>query len=77
MLASGGVDSGANIGWFSSEAIEVSTIGVSIGGPTRVGHYFRPIVQTVTGTRRLTKDGPVIVPGKAYEWSLLYDRAGA
>jgi len=76
MLATGGVDSGANIGWFSSDSKEANIIGVSIGGPTRVGHYFRPQCATAKGTRRQMDKGPVIVPGKLYEWSLLYDPAG-
>jgi hypothetical protein len=44
-----------------------------VGGPTRVGHYFQPAYSTAKGTKGLAKTGPVLVPGKVHEWSLLYD----
>jgi hypothetical protein len=50
-------------------------LGVHVGGPTRVGHYFQPAFVTATGTRGLADGGPVLRPGKVYEWSLVYDPA--
>lgn len=83
MLAIGSPDSDACFGWFNSEssnedkpADRASFVGIAIGGPTRVGHYFRPQCVTAKGARRLAQSGPVIVPGRLYEWSLLYDPAG-
>src|SRR5262249_54099471 len=43
--------------------------------PTRVGHYFHPAFATARGTHGHADKGPVLVPGKVYEWSLVYDPA--
>ena|ERR1051325_3694958 len=56
MLAVGAPDSGACIGWFDSATKDMSSvsrnfIGIEISGPTRVGHYFRPIYATSDGKR--------------------------
>ncbi|WP_042725537.1 hypothetical protein [Chthoniobacter flavus] len=74
-------DSDACIGWFRSGAQEGEKraardfIGVSIGGPTRVGHYFRPMVNAA-GRRALAKQGPVLHPdSKPHNWSCTYDPA--
>src|SRR5262249_56482690 len=45
------------------------------GGPTRIGHYFRPAYSTAKASKGDPKRGPVIVPGKTYEWTLAYDPA--
>ena len=50
-------------------------IGISIGGPTRIGHYFLPEFATAQGEHGRVKEGPVIKPGKTYEWTLVYDPA--
>jgi hypothetical protein len=69
------------IGWFNSADKEQSPVeaghflGVHIGGPTRVGHYFQPAFTTARGTRGHARAGPVLEPGKAYDWSLVYDPA--
>ena len=60
-LVVGGTDSDVTIGWFHSSdhaadkakgerASAPNFLGVHIGGPTRVGHYFLPQVITSTGT---------------------------
>jgi hypothetical protein len=83
VLASGAPDSDAAIGWFNSESKDKFPtaagpfVGVHIGGPTRVGHYFSPGYVTGRGTRGSAKTGPVMVPGKVHEWTLVYDPSGA
>lgn len=71
-LKVGAPDSDILFGWFSSSAKDDSPdktgdfIGVHVGGPTRVGHYFTP-----QGAQK----GPVLVPGKPYTFSITYDPA--
>jgi hypothetical protein len=83
VLTVGAPDSDAAFGWFSSEskdAFPTKTgpfIGVKIGGPTRVGHYFSPGYVTGRGTKGSPKTAPVLVPGKAHEWTLVYDPTAA
>ncbi len=79
VLRSGAPDSDMFLGWFNSANKETSPVqaghflGVHVGGPTRVGHYFHPSLATATGTRAQAKDGPVLALGKVYDWSLVYD----
>ena len=67
------------LGWFNSANKDQSPIqaghflGVHVGGPTRVGHYFHPSLATAEGTRSQAAAGPVLTPGKVYDWSLVYD----
>jgi hypothetical protein len=84
VLLSGAPDSGVMLGWFNSSVRQTDDqhaldnrdfIGVSIGGPTRVGHYFLPIYATKQTGRGIVKEGPILKPGKAYDWSLVYDPA--
>jgi hypothetical protein len=89
-------DSGMYLGWFNSEEKENSPaqagnfVGIKIGGPTRVGHYFVPAYATALKakveadpTRQHPKrisiergEGPVLVPQKVFDWKLVYDPAG-
>ena len=50
-------------------------LGIKVGGPTRVGHYFLPSFTTGGQRRGTPEQGPLLRPGKAYEWSLVYDPA--
>jgi hypothetical protein len=81
-LVTAGPDSDMFIGWFSSASKGRKSgdardfVGVHVGGPTRVGHYFIPVFATAKGARGKVEKGPVIVPGKVYDWSLVYDPAG-
>jgi hypothetical protein len=78
VLKVGAPDSDVYIGWFSGSSRERppasvgNFLGVHIGGPTRIGHYFQPALATAQGTRGRAKRGPVLTPGKVYEWSLVY-----
>ena len=81
ILVTAGPDSDICLGWFGhalkdKEPAEAGHfIGIHIGGPTRIGHYFIPTFTTAKGTRGRVKQGPVLVPGKAFDWSLVYDPA--
>lgn len=78
-LVTAGPDSDMHIGWFSSATKDKSPdeagnfIGIHVGGPTRIGHYFIPQFATATGTKGKIDSGPVLAPGKLFDWSLVYD----
>ncbi len=78
VLQVGAPDSDMYIGWFNSAekrkspAVSGNFLGIHVGGPTRVGHYFRPAFATARGTRGGLKTGPLLTPGKVYPWSLEY-----
>lgn len=80
-LIAAGPDSDICLGWFSSTAKDQEPseagnfVGVHIGGPTRVGHYFIPRFATAKGTKGKVDQGPVLTPGKLFDWSLIYDPA--
>jgi hypothetical protein len=79
MLEVGAPDSGLFFGWFHSGGQAVapdqagSFLGVKIAGPSRAGHYFAPALTTADGKARTSGKGPLLIPGKPYEWSLVYD----
>jgi len=81
VLVVGGPDADMYLGWFHSETKDKPPtqaghfLGVHVGGPTRVGHYFQPACTTAKGTKIHADQGPLLVPGKAYPWTLLYDPA--
>ncbi len=80
-LVTAGPDSDMHIGWFSSATKDKSPdeagnfVGIHVGGPTRIGHYFIPQFATSTGTKGKVEQGPIITPGKIFDWSLVYDPA--
>jgi len=82
VLLVGAPDSDMYLGWFNSAAKSESPVasenflGIHVGGPTRVGHYFQPAYATAKGTRGGAKNGPVLVPNRVYEWSFLYEPEG-
>lgn len=96
VLTIGPPDSGLCLGWFNSADKENAPtqvgnfLGVRIGGPTRVGHYFlpayaiagRPRTRPAGGRENAAsiavgpREGPVLVPQKVFEWKLVYDPAG-
>jgi hypothetical protein len=81
VLQVGAPDADMYLGWFNSAEKEKTPLeagnflGVHVGGPTRVGHYFHPAFTTGKGTRGMADGGPVLKPGKASNWSLVYDPA--
>lgn len=78
-LVTAGPDSDMYLGWFNSANKDKSAtsegqfIGVHVGGPTRIGHYFIPECITAAGLKGKVEQGPVLTPGKLYDWSLTYD----
>lgn len=83
VLQVGAPDADMYLGWFNSAEKEKSPLeaghflGVHVGGPTRVGHYFHPAFASAKGTRGMADGGPVLKPGKIYHWSLIYDPTAA
>ena len=79
VLKAGAPDSDMFLGWFNSSNTAKppsdagNFLGVHVGGPTRVGHYFHPALATAAGTKGKVEGGPLLAPGKIYEWSLVYD----
>jgi len=79
VLLVGAPDSDMYLGWFNSAsktespAASGNFLGIHVGGPTRVGHYFQPAYATARGTRGGAKTGPVLVPDNAYDWTFLYE----
>lgn len=79
MLLVGAPDSDVMFGWFSSEGRDDPNteagnfVGVHIGGPTRVGHWFSPYLENAKGTQAKTEPAPVLTPGKVFDWSIVYD----
>ena len=81
ILQTGAPDSDVFLGWFNSANKDKPPsqaghfLGVHVGGPTRVGHYFQPSLTTAQGTRAQAPAGPVLIPQKVYDWRLVYDPA--
>ncbi len=89
-------DSGIYLGWFNAGEKEYAPtqagnfVGVKVGGPTKVGHYFLPayaVLKTTpierVGVRQHPETvsvdkgtGPVFVPERVYTWKVVYDPAG-
>jgi len=82
-LATAGPDSDMYLGWFSSSSKENQSgekqnfVGIHVGGPTRVGHYFIPVYATAKASAGKVEQGPVLTPGKTFNWSLIYDPTAA
>jgi hypothetical protein len=78
-LVTAGPDSDMFFGWFHSGSKQTMAgekqdfLGIHVGGPTRVGHYFIPVYATAKGQAGKVEKGPVLTPGKIFEWSLRYD----
>jgi hypothetical protein len=81
-----GLDAGVRIGWFNQALKERDDknpdkaghfVGVDIGGHTRIGHWFLPMLITAKGDRHFDDKGtlPLLKAGTAYEWSFVYDPA--
>ncbi len=80
-LVTAGPDSDMHLGWFSSASKDRSPdeagnfIGIHVGGPTRIGHYFIPQFATAKPTKGKVDQGPVLTPGRIFDWSFVYDPA--
>lgn len=84
-FASAGSDSGAYFGWFDAATKRSvvtarnqsekprNQLAILVEGPSRAGHYFRPMYQTSNGEGQSPKAGPPIFPdGKWSAWRLGY-----
>ena len=75
VLAVGAPDSDVFLGWFGGDSKDESPletgkfIGVHVGGPTRVGHYFHPAFAVTPGKPGVAPAGPVMQQGKVYDWT--------
>ncbi len=75
----GSPDSGMLLGWFNSKTVDQKDglkdfLGVRVEGPTRVGHYFAPVVAGNDGSGSKIAKAPVLVPDKKpHDWSIEYD----
>jgi hypothetical protein len=96
VLTVGMPDSGVYLGWFNGTEKENAPaqagnfVGVHVGGPTKVGHYFLPAYAPTkttpiehVGVRGHPANvavergsGPVVTPQKVLDWKLVYDPAG-
>lgn len=79
-MVTAGPDSDMSIGWFNSaakgsgkDADEANFIGIHVGGPTRIGHYFIPVVATAKPTKAKVDKGPILTPGQVLDWAIRYD----
>ena len=80
VLAVGAPDADMCFGYFRTAGVDGAApnkagdfLGIKVGGPTRVGHYFLPTFFVSEQVRGLPNSGPVMRPGKRYDWALLYD----
>lgn len=79
-MVTAGPDSDIQLGWFNSEhdqdaADTRNFVGIHVGGPTRVGHYFIPQFANAKGSIGKVEKGPLLTPGKVFDWSIVYDPA--
>ena len=70
-------DSAVLIGWFNADtyigAPPHNFIGIMVEGPSRIGHYFRPVYANAEGQYEIMNTGPVIKPSRAsHQWRLSY-----
>jgi hypothetical protein len=81
-MISGAPDSGMLMGWFNSKSVDQKDglrefVGVRVEGPTRVGHYFAPVVADERGVGGKVRAAPVLTPdGKSHDWEIEYDPKG-
>jgi hypothetical protein len=78
VLQAGALDSDMALGFFNSASRDKSPtaanfLGILVGGPTRRGHMFSPSLSIANGDKSKVPSGPVLMPGKPYEWTMLYD----
>ena len=81
-MTKAGADSAVLIGWFNSETHSGSPpnnlVAIMVEGPSRIGHYFRPVYSNSKGEYALQQEGPVLRPNsEPHHWTLDYDPNGA
>jgi hypothetical protein len=79
VMTAAGPDADMCFGWFRGNSKDSAPdkagefLGIHVGGPTRMGHPFLPAICVNPDLRGKIKKGPSLLPGKTYDWSLLYD----
>lgn len=76
-MTAAAADSGVLIGWFNSNtswgAPPMNFLGVFVEGPSRIGHYFRPVYGNSEDSSAAMNDGPVIhADSQSHAWTLDY-----
>jgi len=76
-LRAAAADSAILLGWFNSltpiGAPPANFVGILIEGPSRIGHYVRPVYGTSDDQKGIKDAGPVIRPdGKPHSWTMDY-----
>lgn len=76
-MTAASADSGVLIGWFNDTtrygAPPMNFLGVFVEGPSRIGHYFRPVYGNSENRSDAINDGPVIhADSKPHAWTLDY-----
>jgi hypothetical protein len=71
-------DSAVLVGWFNSRtfigAPPANFLGILVEGPSRIGHYFRPVCGSSDDVKCVAPEGPVIRPdSRPHTWRLHYD----
>ena len=71
-------DSGVLIGWYNSHITAGippnNFVGAFIEGPSRIGHYFRPVFASSADIRGALNEGPVLRgDSTSHEWTIRYD----
>ncbi len=80
-LRAAAADSAVLIGWFNSLTYigvpPANFLGILVEGPSRIGHYVRPVWASSDDQHEVMKEGPVIRPDETtHEWTLRYDPQG-
>jgi hypothetical protein len=77
-MTAAAADSGVLIGWFNEAthhgAPPMNFLGVFVEGPSRIGHYFRPVFGTSDDLKAAMNDGPVLYADSVPRtWTLDYN----
>lgn len=80
-LCAASADSAILLGWFNSlthiGAPPANFVGILIEGPSRIGHYVRPVYGTSEDQKAIQDTGPIIRPdGKPHSWTVHYSPQG-
>jgi hypothetical protein len=82
MMAAAGPDADMSFGWFHTDEGAAADpqksgtfLGIHVGGPTRVGHYFMPVFTVNEKLRGTAPKAPLLQAGKTCDWFLIYDPA--
>lgn len=76
-LCAAAADSAIFVGWFNSHtyigAPPNNFLGILIEGPSRIGHYVRPVRGSSDDVKQVMSQGPVIFPdGNPHTWTFRY-----